>query len=45
MGNRKLIFCPTCNKEVEGIVKIFNTVICPQCNKILSSDKGIGTVA
>ena len=34
----KLVFCPTCNKDVLPIVKMFNAKICPLCSKVLSSD-------
>ena len=35
------VTCKHCNKEVTPIVRVFNTTICPQCNKIMSSDYSI----
>lgn len=37
----KTIYCKTCKVSVVPVVKMFNTYICPKCNVILSSDKGI----
>jgi DNA-directed RNA polymerase subunit RPC12/RpoP len=35
------VYCAKCKKEVVPIKKIFNTMLCPNCNIILSSDCGI----
>ena len=37
----KTIYCKACKVDVVPVVKVFNTCICPKCNVILSSDKGI----
>ena len=37
----KTIYCKDCKVAVVPVVKMFNTCICPKCNIILSSDKGI----
>ena len=39
-----LTYCPTCDKDVKALDKMFGTKICPSCNKILSSDMGIDKV-
>jgi len=39
--SKKTVYCKICKKDVVPIVKIFNTKVCPKCNIILSSDKGI----
>ena len=33
-----IMFCPTCQKAVDVIPKIFGVKLCPYCNKILASD-------
>jgi len=30
--------CPTCNKEVKVIDKMYGVKLCPECNKILASE-------
>ena len=37
-------YCPTCKEDVKVIVKMFNTKLCPKCNKILASDRGMDKV-
>ena len=37
--------CPTCDIIIVPLVKMWNTKICPKCNKILDSDKGIDKVS
>lgn len=44
MATDKAKYCKYCEKDVVPIVKMWNTLICPKCNRIIVSDKGIGTV-
>ena len=37
-------YCPRCKKDVQVSIKMWNTVICNECNTIISSDKGIDQV-
>ena len=39
--NSSTMFCKTCKADVVPVVKMFKTCVCPKCNIILSSDKGI----
>ena len=32
------MYCPTCNKGVDAIPKLFGVYLCPDCNKILATD-------
>ena len=32
------VMCPTCEVKVTPIVKMFHTLICPGCNKIIAGD-------
>lgn len=38
------VYCIHCRKEVNATVKIWHTVVCNECNRIISSDKGIDKV-
>ena len=30
-------YCPTCKEDRKVVKKVFNTIICTQCNTIISS--------
>jgi len=34
-------YCKVCSQEVQPLHKVFNTLLCPKCNTIISSDIGI----
>lgn len=37
----EMVHCKACGKDVTPVVKMFATKLCPECNIIISSDKGI----
>ena len=37
-------WCPACDKDVKVVVKVFNTHICTECGKILSSRHSMSKV-
>jgi len=39
------VVCSKCHSSITPIVFMWNTKVCPKCNTIISSDKGIDKVS
>ncbi len=40
-SNKTVAYCKKCGKDVKASIKMWNTIVCDECNTIISSNKGI----
>lgn len=43
-SNEVIAFCKVCDKDVTASVKMWDTIVCDECNTIISSNIGIDKV-